>query len=80
MAALVGLRDLAAYEGQAAIELEQCMKSTTQRYQYELREVEGRLLLSPTTIFAQVFEDALSGREAGVISGKFHQTLVEMFV
>ena len=79
VAALVGLRDLVAYEGQAAIELEQCMKSTTERYRYELKEIDGRLLLSPTAIFAQVFEDALSGVEAGLISGKFHQTLVAMF-
>ncbi len=80
VAALVGLRDLIAYEGQAAIELEQCMEPTAKSYQYEFKEVGGRLLLSPTVIFAQVFEDVISGMEAGLISGKFHQTLVAMFV
>jgi hydrogenase maturation protein HypF len=79
VAALIGLRDCIAYEGQAAIELEQCLEPTTERYQYEFREVGERLLLSPTAIFRQVYEDALSGVGPPLISGKFHRTLVEMF-
>ena len=79
VAALIGLRDCIAYEGQAAIELEQCLEPTTERYRYEFMEVEEKLLLSPTAIFRQVYEDALSGVGPPLISGKFHRTLVEMF-
>ena len=79
VAALAGLRDHIAYEGQAAIELEQWMEATTDRYQYEFREEGEKLLLSPTAIFRQVYEDAVSGVKPPLISGKFHQTLVEMF-
>jgi hydrogenase maturation protein HypF len=79
VAALAGLRDHIAYEGQAAIELEQLMEPTTERYEYEFKEVGEKLLLSPTAIFKQVYEDVVSGVGPPLISGKFHQTLIEMF-
>jgi hydrogenase maturation protein HypF len=79
VAALIGLRDRIAYEGQAAIELEQCMEPADGIYRHEFSEAEGVLLLSPTAIFAQVAKDVAAGARAGVVSGRFHRTLVEMF-
>ena len=55
------------------------MEPTTERYEYEFKEVGEKLLLSPTAIFKQVYEDVVSGVGPPLISGKFHQTLIEMF-
>ncbi|MFP3870275.1 MAG: carbamoyltransferase HypF [Syntrophobacteria bacterium] len=79
VAALVGLRDRVTFEGQAAIELEQCLEPGSGKYHYVLTEAAGRVILDSTAIFAQVAEDVAAGKPAGVISGKFHETLVAMF-
>lgn len=79
VAAILGLRQTVAFEGQAAMELEMMADSQeTQRYALDWhgRQVK-EVAVAP--IIAGVVEDILSGLPAFIISRKFHNTLSEGF-
>ncbi len=79
VAALVGIRDTVAFEGQAAMLLEMCTDRTTARtYDYQWIEDDPiRILTAP--IITGVVKDMTANVPIPVISGRFHATLVEMF-
>ncbi len=80
VSSLIGLRDKIAYEGQAAVELEMCQKlSEKGRYSWEIEEENGRLLLRTSDIIKSIVEDLKKGRTRGIISRRFHNTLIDMF-
>jgi len=80
VSSLIGLRDKIAYEGQAAVELEMCQKLGEKgRYSWEIEEENGRLLLRTSDIIKSIVEDLKKGRTRGIISRRFHNTLIDMF-
>ena len=80
VSSLAGLRDAVAYEGQAAIELEQALGDDEGSYRGELRKEQGRLILDPLPMIAEVVDDLRRKRDTGVISGRFHRGIVALLV
>ena len=79
IAAMIGIRNRVAFEGQAAMELEMLAeKNMAATYDYD--RVSGdmhRVLVQP--LIRGVVKDMQKGGEPSEISGKFHSTLVRMF-
>lgn len=76
VAAIVGLRQTVAFEGQAAMELEMIADGNAQgSYPYQwtgdaLRQVD------PSVIIKAIVEDILFGTPAFIISRRFHETMI----
>jgi hydrogenase maturation protein HypF len=79
VAALTGLRNEVAFEGQAAMELEM-MAALTADYSYDCHWPSGAPVQIPTApIIRAVVEDLLQGTAPALISARFHLTLVRLF-
>ena len=79
VAALVGLRQQAAFEGQAAMELEMAAEPTEKGiypYQWDARDP---ICIDTAPIIRAVAGDLQNHTPPGVISARFHRTLVALF-
>jgi hydrogenase maturation protein HypF len=77
VAALCGLRFSVAYEGQAAVELEQAMEGPAEEgYDFSLRESGGLLELDWAPALGQLVEDVLAGSGPALVSARFHAGLL----
>jgi len=85
VAALSGLRQSVAFEGQAAMELEMAMEETSgnedenQAYDFEIQQKDSCMLISPDGAIRRIFDDVTSGVPSGEISLRFHAGLVRLF-
>jgi hydrogenase maturation protein HypF len=75
VASILGLRERVAFEGQAAMELEYDAEQS-ERGTYEFEFTAGVLDWEP--MLRHLVSDIDSGGRPGIISAKFHNTLVEM--
>jgi hydrogenase maturation protein HypF len=82
ISSLVGLRQQASFEGQAAMDLEFALEGvdTDEQYEFEMIELEKPFVIDWALIVQGVLEDLADKVPVGKISAKFHNTLVETIV
>jgi hydrogenase maturation protein HypF len=79
VASLIGLRDRNAYEGQAPIELEMRQRrGETGEYPWRIEKGESLRRLLTDDLIRGIVEDLTHGTSKGVISARFHNTIMRM--
>jgi hydrogenase maturation protein HypF len=77
VSSLLRIRDRNAYEGQAAIELEMAQRrSGSGSYACELKREGDTWILGTASLIRGIVSDILSGVPRGLISRRFHQSLI----
>jgi len=81
VSALLGVSERAGYEGQPAIELEAvAAEGVLDAYPYEVAAEDSRWVVHFARTYRAVVDDLRKGRDAGEISARFHNSIVEIVV
>jgi hydrogenase maturation protein HypF len=83
VAAIVGIRDDARYEGEAAVELEAAANPGSDgAYEFGIGASSGGgpIIIDPTPVLSAVLDDVAAGTPPGAISARFHRAVVRCIV
>lgn len=81
VAALAGVRSFAAYEGQAAVDLEQVRDDTAKgSYRFDLAREGKTMIFDWRRLVCNIVRDVGKGCSSGVISARFHRAVVQLLV
>ena len=77
VSALLGIKTGATYEGQGAILLEAAATSSTRTLDYDIVMEDGETILDWRPMIKQIYNEILSGADAGELSAAFMNTLAQ---
>jgi len=81
VSSILGIRDTATYQGQAAIELEMIVeKSVRECYKFRIKKDKNIYILDPKPVIEAIVKDIESGVTKEIISAKFHRGLSGMIL
>ncbi len=78
VAAILGLRYINTYEGQAAMMVEAAAAVAQGSYDYAISEEGDLMVMDPGPIFAGIVADLQADIDVGCIAARFHNTFVAM--
>ena len=77
VAAIIGIKTNASYEGQGAILLEAAAVNSSRIYNYQIKTDEGRLVLDYRPMIREIANDVRLKKDKGIIAAAFINTLIE---
>lgn len=80
VASIIDIKDTVNYEGQAAMELESIILPTNDYYKYHITQEGSGFCIDVNMLFEELYSDYINGVPKGIISGKFHNTVIKFTV